>query len=326
MGARQGSSKAGRGAGGGSGARAGSGAGFGGLLSASGQGRGGGGGGGGEDYWTLSSRPLHTLIFLVPFIGCYAVGSMYYLTDSATGVRQNIRAEKLLNGFFELFGSAGLVVPGLAIIAVLLAWHVVSRDAWRVRPLVLVGMVLEAALWSLPLLVFGALMQRMGQGAGGLEAMSVAPVLWQSGWGGVGGVSGGGEMLPAAAATIADLSWQARVSIALGAGLYEELLFRLVAIALLHFVMRDALKSGEGAARAVAVIGSALAFALYHDQVFVPAGAPGFAGMNPHTLVFYTLAGIYFACLYLFRGFGIVVAAHAIYDVFVLVVLAEPRA
>lgn len=321
MGARDGSTKSGRGGAGSS--RTVSGSAFGGLLGATAQKRRGGGGGsggggrggggsGGEDYWSLSSRPLHTLIFLVPFIGCYAAGSLYYLTDTATGVRQNIRAEKLLNGFFELFGSAGLLVPGLAIVAVLLAWHVVSRDAWRVRPMVLVGMVLEAALWSLPLLVFGALMQRMaeGAGAGGIEAVAASPALWQ-----------GGEP-----ATIADLSWQARVSIALGAGLYEELLFRLVAIALLHFVVRDALKSGEGTARAVAVVGSALAFALYHDQVFVSPGAPGFAGVNLHTLAFYVLAGVYFACLYLFRGFGIVVAAHAIYDVFVLVVLAEPRA
>ena len=38
---------------------------------------------------------------------------------------------------------------------------------------------------------------------------------------------------------------------------------------------------------------------------------------------FRTLAGMFFAALYVFRGFGIAVGAHAAYDVFVGVVLVS---
>ena len=40
--------------------------------------------------------------------------------------------------------------------------------------------------------------------------------------------------------------------------------------------------------------------------------------------IFYVLAGVYLACIYVYRGFGIVAGAHAMYDVLV-VTLAEMR-
>lgn len=259
-----------------------------------GNGRSGFAAGRGDDYWTLSSRPLYALCLTFPLVLLYELGSLIYLTDLKSGQQQVIRAEKLLGTFFQTFGVVGLVVPGLAMLLVLLIWHVLSRDRWKVKPVVLLGMTMESALWSLPLLVFGALLQRAALGQIGTNSAMVA---------------GSG------ADAFNTLSWQALLTISLGAGLYEELLFRLVAIAGLHFFVKDLLKLDEVTARVAAIMGSALAFAVYHD-VTLSGG-----GINWHALGFYTAAGIYFACIYLFRGFGIVVAAHAIYDVIVLVVL-----
>ncbi len=263
---------------------------------------GGGGWGGGEDYWKLSARPLASLVLLLPLIVFYELGSLWYLTDNSTGAQQTIRAEKLMHGFFDLFGVLGVMAPGLAIVAVLLAWHVLARHPWRIRPLVITGMALEAALWSLPLLVFGALMQRLGQMSTGLEAAAAL--------GGVG-----------------ELGWQARLTISIGAGLYEELLFRMLAIAALHLIVKDLLQAGEGLARVAAVVGSAVAFALYHDQVYAGAAADpsaaSFLGLLIQPFIFYTAAGVFFAILYLLRGFGVVAAAHAVYDILVLVILAR---
>lgn len=247
-----------------------------------------------DDYWTLSARPLHTLVFVTPLVLLYEIGSILYLTDLDSGTQKVIRAEKLLSQFLNVFGVVGLLVPGLAMLGVLLIWHVVSRDRWQVRPLVTLGMLLEAALWALPLLVLGAAVKRAAV-LTGAAAMQVGPSM--------------------AAADVHALPWQARLTISLGAGLYEELLFRLVAIAALHFLVKDLLRLSETLARAVAILGSALAFAFYHDATVV-AGAVQWS-----TLLFYTAAGVYFACIYLFRGFGIVVMAHALYDVIVLVLL-----
>jgi membrane protease YdiL (CAAX protease family) len=112
-----------------------------------------------------------------------------------------------------------------------------------------------------------------------------------------------------------DLPWQARVTIAIGAGLYEEMLFRLVGVAFLHFVLADVFKLKHGTASAIAVIGAALAFAVYHQYHFASGE------INWPWLLFLTAAGLYFGMLYILRGFGIVVATHALYDILVLVLL-----
>lgn len=240
------------------------------------------------DYWTLSSRPLYALALLSPLVLLYELGSALYLTNSGEGVRQTIRAQRLLGEFFEATGIVGLFMPGIALVAVLLAWHVLRRDPWRLRPAVLAGMAVEAAAWVLPLLVLG-------------------------------GVLGRSIVALAAPDPLSELGWQARATISIGAGLYEELLFRLVGLALLHFVLSDLAGMRDGLARALALAGSAIAFALYHDASFTATGA------NWSALGFYLAAGLFFGTLYLLRGFGIVVAAHAFYDLFVLVIFPALR-
>jgi membrane protease YdiL (CAAX protease family) len=99
-----------------------------------------------------------------------------------------------------------------------------------------------------------------------------------------------------------------RLTIAIGAGLYEEMLFRLIGMALLHFILADLIGAPQKWATAGAVILSALAFAAYHQ----PADATAWAT--------YILSGVYLGTVYGMRGFGIVVGTHALYDVLVLAV------
>ncbi len=95
-----------------------------------------------------------------------------------------------------------------------------------------------------------------------------------------------------------------------GAGIYEEVLFRLFLItglvALLKYCFVPAL-----AAMPLAVVGSALLFAGAHH--FGEFGEP----MDPYRFLYRTTAGLYFALLFWWRGFGIAVGAHAVYDVLV---------
>ncbi len=255
----------------------------------------------GDDYFTLSRRPLHILVVLLPLVLVYEVLSLQYLVQRSTGTQQVIKAENLVGQVFDIFGVTGLLVPGLAMLTVLLVWHLISKDRWNIRVGVLVGMFVEALVWALPLLVLSALVQRaqkqlLGSAAGQhmMEAAANAA---------------------AAGADLHSLSWQARVSISLGAGLYEELVFRLIGIAALHLLFRDILRWNERLCDVLAVLGSAIAFAFYHD-VFSGGAVPG--ALNWGALSFYFLAGLYFAILYLGRGFGVVVLCHAAYDMIVL--------
>lgn len=250
-----------------------------------------------DSYWWSSTRPLPVLVFLLPLVLLYELGSAVYLTNPEAGTRKTIEAQKLFGDFFQALGVVGLFVPGVALVTVLLVWHVMSRDPWRVRSSTLLGMLAESIAWALPLLVLSALYSRMSAMAG--IGPEVALAAAQGGHGGL----------------MAE-SWQARLTISIGAGLYEEMLFRLVGIALVHMIVRDLLGAKNWIACTVAVLGTAVAFALYHDPR-LPSGSP-----DIQRLVFITIAGAYLGNVYVLRGFGVVVGAHALYDAMVLVFLA----
>lgn len=262
---------------------------------------------GSDNYWFLSARPLHSAVLLIPLVLMYELGAVFFLTDYATGQQSTISARKLISQFFDSFGAAALYLPGIAVITVMLVMHLVNRDRWILRPWVLVGMVMEAALWALPLIVFGSVISKAT--LMNVDVSNFAAAV------------GTGARAPADPnLALGNLSVPARLTISIGAGLYEELLFRFVAITALHLVVKDLLQGGETAARTVAIVGSALAFAFYHPLYDHTDPTKAFMWSK---LIFFFGAGVFFACISIFRGFGIVVYTHAIYDIIVLVVLSK---
>lgn len=241
-------------------------------------------------YAELSIRPLHVLVFLAPLLIAYEIGSLLYLSNPSTGVVETISARRMISTFFETFGAFGLYLPGVALATVLLIWHLLRRDPWTIHVPVMPLMLMEAVLWTLPLIVLAMILPRITQMA---EVVTWPPHL--------------------ASADIRSLGWQARLTISIGAGLYEELVFRVVAIAALHFVLVDLLGVRRNTGAVLSVIISALAFALYHDLRTVGGE------LDVPLALFLTVAGLYFGLIYIWRGFGIVVAVHALYDVVALV-------
>lgn len=245
-------------------------------------------GGRAESYWERSTRPLHILVFLIPFIVLFEIGSGRYLSDPAHETFRTIRAWSMLLVFFQDFGVAGRFLPAATIVTVLLVWHVMLGDSWLPRPAVIGGMFMESLVWTVPLVVavklvllFGSSAQAAAQTVGGLES----------------------------------LSREGRATISIGAGLYEELLFRMIGVALLHAVLVDLVKMSERWGTVLAVLIAAVAFAAYHD----PMGPDGH--LEVVRAISLLVAGIYFGAVYVMRGLGIVVAVHAFYDLLVLVAL-----
>jgi membrane protease YdiL (CAAX protease family) len=248
-------------------------------------------------YLALAQRPLHILAFLLPLIILYEVGASRYLSDPAHGTAENIRAHSMLLGFFQDFGLAGRFLPAIALITVLLLSHTLHKDRWRLNPGVLVLMVVESIVWTVPLVVIVVLVGWvLGQP---VPVEAAAP----------------GVLPPQLAGPIAELmlrSKEARITVAIGAGLYEELVFRMIGMAALHLVFVDLARLSETTGRWLAVLISAAAFAAYHDQAW-QSGVVNLA----HAVPFF-VAGAYFGLIFLHRGFGIVVAVHALYDVVAL--------
>jgi hypothetical protein len=239
-----------------------------------------------EGYWFLSTRPLHVLAFLLPLLCLYELGTLFFL--SGHGVVEVVRARVILAQVFDLFGQAGFHLPPILLGVVLLVWHSFTRDPFRVKVNTLTSMAAESLVWGIVLV---ACMMIVGR------ATMMASIT--------------GDVAPQA------LSIPARITLSLGAGLYEETVFRLVIITLLYAVMVDILKQNEFSGKVMAGAASALAFALYHD-VRMPAG-----GIDVGLFITYFGAGCFFATLFVRRGFGIAVATHAVYDVIVLLFLAR---
>ena len=100
--------------------------------------------------------------------------------------------------------------------------------------------------------------------------------------------------------------------LAIGAGIWEELLFRVASIGLLLTFLTKVLGYSGFYSVIIAITFSALIFSLFHYL--------GPFGDNFTYKSFYlrTLAGILLGSLYLFRGFGITVYTHIFYDMAII--------
>jgi membrane protease YdiL (CAAX protease family) len=104
--------------------------------------------------------------------------------------------------------------------------------------------------------------------------------------------------------------------LAVGAGLYEELLFRVLLVGALVWLGRRVFHWKTPVAAAVAVGAGALLFSTFHYV------GPGGDHFQLYSFVFRFLGGLFFSGLYVLRGFGITAWTHALYDVLVMVVRA----
>ena len=104
-----------------------------------------------------------------------------------------------------------------------------------------------------------------------------------------------------------------RVILSIGAGIYEEFIFRLFLIAGFSYLIVFVLQWKPVASKIVAVIVSAVVFSLFH---FI-----GVLGDQPNVSLFLIryLGGLFLGILYCFRGFGITAYAHSMYDLFLLI-------
>ena len=102
-------------------------------------------------------------------------------------------------------------------------------------------------------------------------------------------------------------------ALAIGAGIYEEFLFRVLLIAGLTRILGFIFLWKQLARKIVALIISGGIFSAFHFM-----GEYGdFFSMELFLLRFF--AGIILGGLYLFRGFGITAYTHSIYDLIVLI-------
>jgi membrane protease YdiL (CAAX protease family) len=234
---------------------------------------------GGEalDYWRQSQRPLTSLVFVLPFLLLYETG---VLLLGQQAIRNG--AEVWLTQLLDLAGFEQSFLLPVLVVVVLLGWHHLTGDRWRVRSGVLFAMGLESAVLGFVLMLIAHLHRPL------LHAVPTS--------------------ILAARGPITEF-FASLVSFC-GAGIYEEVFFRLLLLPAVALVIR---------ACGVPLVKSFLWSALATSLLFSAAhhvGAHGEA-LELFKFTFRVTAGLFFSLLFIFRGFGVVVGTHALYDIFV---------
>jgi hypothetical protein len=227
-----------------------------------------------SSYREGSQTPLTALLFVLPLLVLHEVGVQWYGAVSGGLVEYRITAFTLLMRLFHAFGASGRYLPAMAVVAVLLSWHIARRDRWVFNMPLLPLMVVESILLALPLVGVYFLFSPVG-------------LTYQA----------TGE-------------WKLMASLYLGAGVYEELVFRLAAFSVLSFLVLDLARIRQIWGVPIVVIVAAGIFSAYHMLGFERFGFPAF--------VFIALRGVYYGAIFLERGFGITVGVHTAYDLIFL--------
>ena len=108
-------------------------------------------------------------------------------------------------------------------------------------------------------------------------------------------------------------SRSAQILVSLGAGIYEEFVFRVLLLAALVFFLHHLLRLQRRVAYAVAAVLGAVLFSAFHY-----IGPFGDAMQLP-SFVFRFIAGLILTGLYFARGYGITAYTHSLYDLWITV-------
>jgi hypothetical protein len=239
-----------------------------------------------RSYWRASRAHRYSLVFALPLLIFYEVLAAL-LSYQSGGIRNG--ADVLIKSLFIAFaGQYGPALFGATVLGVSV-W-VIHRDM-RAN-----GRALRRSIFGLMLAESVAYALLFGTVVGGLTARVLAPFSM---------VQGGSLEL---------FGWPTRLMISLGAGIYEELLFRVILVSALAIGAQRIMGLRPWPAGVLATVIGAFIFSAFHYVGMF--GDPIELG----SFVYRMIGGLVFSAMYLLRGFGITAWTHALYDVFLLLI------
>ena len=183
-------------------------------------------------------------------------------------------ADVFMRRLLDLLGFGQHLLLPILTVCILLGWHYLSRQPWQLSGGILSAMAVES-------LMLGICLRAISFAQNALVGLSV-----------------GGKIKDAVGF--------------LGAGVYEELLFRLILLSAAAWVFRRAGTTSRMSLILAAILTSLL-FAAAHYRIVWPGGDD----FQWFSFAFRFLAGMFFAVVFIYRGFGIAAGSHAAYDLLV---------
>jgi hypothetical protein len=247
-----------------------------------------------RSYWQASRQHRYSLLLALPLLVAYEALAAVLALQPGGGIRNGADV-MLRTAVYSVGGGYGPILFAAIIVGV--GIFLVGRDmrqrGVKLESSVFARMMLEAALLAL---AFGVVV--------GTVTANILGVFAQA--------------APRAAAAMAlaqveTLDLPTRLMVSLGAGLYEELLFRVILVGAIAWGGKRLLGMRPLPAGVLATVLGAFLFSAFHY-----VGDYG-DRLELQSFTFRFVGGLAFSALYLLRGFGITAWTHALYDVFLLV-------
>ena len=230
-------------------------------------------------YLNATRTATYGFISALPLFLLYEVSIVFVNHGSSAGVR--VGADVWMKQLLVAVGGPGMIAVGVAVLAI--GVLIFFRDRKLDIPLrasFIAGIVGESVLYAI------------------LVALLVSTAV---------------SLLLAMAlqSQIQEMGLFAQLSLSLGAGLYEELVFRVILVGGLFWLLNKLGARRRTAYVVAAIVGALLFSAVHYIGVF---GDPFAVG----SFLFRFLFGLAMNVLFLVRGFGVTAWTHALYDVMVV--------
>jgi membrane protease YdiL (CAAX protease family) len=290
-----------------------------------------------DSYLERTSRPVYAIVFLLPFIVFYELGTIFINTDVLSQTQVRVVAFVWMQELLRYLGFGGKFLwaaPALVVVVILLAYQLVSKKPWWVSLGDMLPMTIECLLWAIPLIVLSLFLNTatvprqsksndiaptaaVVQCAAQQKTSSAKPNTSQTKtqYQQPKSAEISKATPPAAVKPKPKQSLLADIVTGIGAGIYEELLFRLILICAFMLLLQDVLGIEQHTAVIVAVLLSAALFGAHHHIDFLTGRANQGDLFDWPKFAFRTAAGVYFAAIFAIRGFGITAGTHAFYDI-----------
>ena len=231
--------------------------------------------------YTGSYPALVQMLALLPLVVFYEISILIMDFRGTAPLDQQSR------DVLSRIGLSAYYLPGLLVLLALLGIHLYRRDPWKFDASQLWKLWGEALVLTVPLFV--------------IFLLFTAPVHKF--------IASGQLSMLAGSERKFDF---ANVVLGTGEAIFEEFIFRLIALPLLMFLMLKLFKAPLKTAEIVAICISAAIFAAGHH--LVPGASP-----NQIQFLFRVAGGMYLAAIFITRGFATVTIIHAGYNVLSLI-------
>lgn len=271
-------------------------------------------------YFTRTSRPFYSLVYLLPLIVIYEILvfaiNPHLLTEPDTSVMGGVVSFVWIQNLLRYIGmdsrGAWIAAP-VVVVVILLVLQMTSRQSWKILWLDFPPMIAECIVMALPLIVL---------------AMAINHPVVSSPQSACGGIGGGSHLFYCQAADAGSAAAPPdspgyvlehpvfrNIITGIGAGIYEELVFRLILISAFMIFFETIIGLGRNTSAVVSIILSALLFSLHHHIIIMDGHIVLREPFTVARFMFRSIAGVYFGVVFAVRGFGIAAGTHAFYDI-----------